>query len=309
MRTIIGLAALARSGKDTVASMLLEHPGVAAFALADPLKAGCQALFGLTEEETWHDDMKEQPIGLWGRSPREFFQTVGTEWMRNHNPEQWLLRAAREINPPQRLSPPCAAADPEAAVPPSSMELAHPDAPFILAAQAIFDFEHHQLANTTALNTPDPYWNICPAEAIHLLREHALALYPDFQARRARRPITALKRNGQVPASASTIIIKDIRFENEAAFLRANEGEIWHIKRPSPPTVIAHSSELGVEKAPADVTIINDGSIQDLRVRVEQAWAEHQQRRRVFDSVDDTGHLSRMTHKKDEAKKSQGAGE
>ena len=51
MRTIIGLAALARSGKDTVASMLLKLPGVAAFALADPLKVGCQALFGLTDEE------------------------------------------------------------------------------------------------------------------------------------------------------------------------------------------------------------------------------------------------------------------
>ncbi|MER2298532.1 MAG: deoxynucleotide monophosphate kinase, partial [Pseudomonas sp.] len=48
MPTIIGLAAVARSGKDTVASMLLEHPEVAAYALADPLKLGCQALFGLT---------------------------------------------------------------------------------------------------------------------------------------------------------------------------------------------------------------------------------------------------------------------
>ena len=60
MRTIIGLAALARSGKDTVASMLLSIPGVAAFALADPLKLGCQALFGLTDAEAWQDDIKEE---------------------------------------------------------------------------------------------------------------------------------------------------------------------------------------------------------------------------------------------------------
>lgn len=61
MPTIIGLAAVARSGKDTVASMLMEHPEVATYALADPLKAGCQAIFGLSDAEAWSDEAKEKP--------------------------------------------------------------------------------------------------------------------------------------------------------------------------------------------------------------------------------------------------------
>ena len=98
MKTIIGLAALARSGKDTVAGMLLQHRNVAAFALADPLKSGCQALFGLSSEEAWCDTIKEEVIEPWGLSPRQMFQTVGTEWMRNHNPEHWLMRADKQLN-------------------------------------------------------------------------------------------------------------------------------------------------------------------------------------------------------------------
>lgn len=66
MPTIIGLAAVARSGKDTVASMLMEHPEVATYALADPLKAGCQAIFGLSDAEAWSDEAKEKTIDLWG---------------------------------------------------------------------------------------------------------------------------------------------------------------------------------------------------------------------------------------------------
>lgn len=80
MTKIIGIAAVARSGKDTVASMLLKHEGVATYALADPLKLGCQILFGLTDAETWHDDLKEKVIPHWGWSPRKIFQTVGTDY-------------------------------------------------------------------------------------------------------------------------------------------------------------------------------------------------------------------------------------
>jgi hypothetical protein len=60
MKKILGLAAKARSGKDTAASILLTHPQVAAYALADPLKAGCQALFALTPEQTWDDTAKRK---------------------------------------------------------------------------------------------------------------------------------------------------------------------------------------------------------------------------------------------------------
>ncbi|MCW2293107.1 hypothetical protein M2262_003157 [Pseudomonas sp. BIGb0408] len=270
MRTIIGLAALARSGKDTAASMLLAHQGVAAFALADPLKVGCQALFGLTDDETWLDTQKEKTIELWGRSPREFFQTVGTEWMRNHNADHWLMRAAREINPPSSQVSETSTSSPSKPLAPGA-----PDAPFSLAAQAFFDFADEQMIGD-AYDTLDAYWGLSPAQAVSLLKTLTLRMYPDFEERRVIRRLEPLKRREQVPMTAHTIVIKDIRFENEAAFLRAHNGQIWHIKRPDLQAVKAHSSELGIEQASADVLIVNDGSLEVLRTRIEHAWAQQQ---------------------------------
>lgn len=270
MRTIIGLAALARSGKDTVASMLMTYPGVAAFALADPLKVGCQALFGLTDEETWCDDNKEKSIELWGRSPREFFQTVGTDWMRHHNPDHWLMRADREINPPRDVKDT-----------PYPANLSSPDAPFALAVQAFFDFTDEQVWNPTSLSIKDEYWGLSPSEAIELLRSHARTLFPDYAQKRATRPVTPLKHRGQLPQDALTIIIKDIRFENEAAFLRAHHGAIWHITRPDLQKVNAHSSELGIEVAEGDIRLLNNGTLDELRESVESAWKEHSLQRKL----------------------------
>lgn len=264
MRTMIGLAALARSGKDTVASILLTYPGVAAFALADPLKVGCQALFGLTDEETWRDDLKEKTIELWGRSPREFFQTVGTEWMRHHNADHWLMRADREINPPAGTKNP-----------PFPANLASPDAPFALAAQAFFDFTNDQVWNRASATIKDEAWGLTPHEAIELLKRHAYAMFPDYDLRRAARQTTLLKPRGQVPRTAKTIIFKDIRFENEAAFLRAHHGEIWHITRPNLLKVKAHSSEHGISQAPEDILLENNGSLEDLKALVEHVWDEY----------------------------------
>ena len=266
MRSIIGLAALARSGKDTVASMLLTYPGVAAFALADPLKVGCQALFGLTDEETWCDDQKEKSIELWGRSPREFFQTVGTEWMRNHNPDHWLVRADREINPPT-----CTinTANTNAAT------TSNPDAPFIFATKAFFDFTDDQLWNPASAAIQDATWGLSPAEAVDLIKRLTYAMYSDYDKRRAQRAVEPLKPRGQIPASATTVIFKDIRFENEAAFLRSHHGKIWHITRPNLQKVNAHSSEHGIAQAPGDITIVNDGSMEDLKACVERTWQAH----------------------------------
>lgn len=271
MRTIIGLAALARSGKDTVASMLLNIPGVAAFALADPLKVGCQTLFGLTDEETWQDDLKETPIGLWAKSPRELFQTVGTEWMRHHNADHWLMRADREINPPNRPTTPSTQQPP-------LIDLSSYDAPFRLAAQSFFDFSDDQIWYPVSSKAKDEYWGLTPADAVALLKRYAYDLYPDFDKIRNQRPVSQPTRQSQVPADAKTIIIKDVRFENEAAFLRSHNGEIWHISRPNLQRVNAHSSELGVAQATGDLRLINNGSLEDLQALVAAAWNGHVQR-------------------------------
>lgn len=263
MRTILGLAAKARSGKDTTAQLLLKDARVAAFALANPLKAGCQALFGLSEVEAWGDSHKEIQIPLWGKSPREFFQQVGTEWMRGLDANHWLKRAEREINP--------AAVELQSGATPN---LLLPDAPFRLAAQAFFNFTDAQVWETLEFDQVDSYWGLSPRQAVAYLEQKALELNPDYYRKRSAVPTQPPKALPGIPQTAAVIVITDIRFENEAAFLRSHNGVIWHIVRPGLQLVNAHSSEAGIERRPEDALIMNDGSLDQLEQQVRQAWGQ-----------------------------------
>jgi len=265
LHKIIGLAAPARSGKDTVAALLLKHPQVAAYALADPLKIGCQALFGLTDAETWDDALKEKSIVLWGRSPRQFFQRVGTDWLRQHNPQHWLMRAEHAITP-NIDNTKSDHAEPR---------LLNRQAPFRLAAQAIFGLSDQQTWNQLQTDSIDAYWQMSPLQMFDLLESLACRDFPDYGQRRLQRPVMPASRQLLNIGSAQVIVIKDIRFENEAEFLRRHNGCIWHIVRNDAERVNAHSSEQGIAVQNGDVIIDNNGTLQQLAERVEHAWQAH----------------------------------
>jgi len=262
MRKIIGLAAKARSGKDTVASMLMKHEGVSAYALADPLKIACQALFGLTDEETWDDDIKETKIPLWGKSPREFFQLVGTNWMRDLNPEHWLLRADQVLNH-----------NAEGSDLASDTDLSKPNAHFYLAAQAVFGLSHSQAWDSSKRYSLIDFWKMTPRQMVGFLEKKARSTFSNYAELRSQRkvcnPTRALPRY-----TSDIVIIKDIRYENEAAFLRARNGVIWHIIRDKKIEVNSHSSEAGIQIQPYDLTIYNNGTMRDLQAIVDLNWKE-----------------------------------
>ncbi len=261
MRKIIGLAALARSGKDTVASLLLQHKKVTAYALADPVKIGCQVLFGLTDEEAWSDRVKEKEIPLWRRSPREFFQLTGTDWMRTHNPEHWLMRAERAIDPP--TIPANHTTEPQ---------LLDANAPFKLAARAFFDLSDNQTWDKTYYDKVDSFWCMAPNQMFELINSLTLKDFPDYYNQRAQRPIALPTREIPFIDKNEVIIIKDIRFENEAAFIRNHEGQIWHIVRNNVEKVNAHRSELGISVSNSDIVIDNNGTLEQLAAAVDKQW-------------------------------------
>ena len=100
---LIGLAARARCGKDTVANYLGMSAGIARYAFAYPLKRGVQEMFGLTDEQTWNDDLKEVVIPEYGMSPRQLFQLAGTEFGRDMVAQDvWVRRAKVEIEKRRR---------------------------------------------------------------------------------------------------------------------------------------------------------------------------------------------------------------
>lgn len=69
--------------------------------------------------------------------------------------------------------------------------------------------------------------------------------------------------------STINIVISDVRFPHEAKAIREMGGDIWRVIRPSNVSEDAHASEKEQESIIADQTIMNDSTLNDLYVRVE----------------------------------------
>ncbi|KMU96678.1 hypothetical protein AC138_07500 [Pseudomonas putida] len=242
--------------------MLMEHPEVATYALADPLKAGCQAIFGLSDAEAWSDEAKEKTIDLWGLSPRQLFQRAGTEWLRDHNADHWLLRADRQLNH-----------KPVEPRPVSATELASPSASIWLGVQAFWGLTEAQTWQDDLRAAEDPFWNITPKEMFAIVDRYLSRDFPSYVSTRSKRAISTPTRPLTNAAGKSIFIIKDIRYENEAAFWRSHNGVIWHITRNNAIKVQSHSSEDGIEFRNGDISIENNDTIEELRKKVESAWS------------------------------------
>ena len=263
---LIGLAAPARAGKATVASLLREvWPEAHTYAFALPLKVGCQVLFGLSDAETWSEHTKEQALPDWGYSPRALWQTVGTDWMRRRNRDHWLRRAERALPQFSR-----AAHDP--APPPT--DLLDPPSVLRRAAQAFWGLSPAQAFDPAAADELDPLWGLTPAAMVAALDADVRRSFPDFARLRQRRAAPCLASTPAVPLPLRTLIITDTRFANEADFIRRAGGTVWHIDRASAPAVRAHVSEQGVARLPGDRVIDNNGTLDDLRRAVRAAAAQ-----------------------------------
>jgi len=91
---LIGLTGKAGSGKDTLASMILEHTTGTTRAFADPLRRAAKEIFGLTDQQMADRELKEQVVPYWGMSPRRILQLLGTESVRHvFGGDTWVLNA------------------------------------------------------------------------------------------------------------------------------------------------------------------------------------------------------------------------
>ena len=69
-------------------------------------------------------------------------------------------------------------------------------------------------------------------------------------------------------APSCKVVIPDVRFENEAEFVRNNGGFIIHVKRQGVKPVSSHSSENGIWVEENDIMIENNGSLKELYYKV-----------------------------------------
>jgi len=72
-------------------------------------------------------------------------------------------------------------------------------------------------------------------------------------------------------ATPLKFVLSDVRFANEADWVRAKGGVIWSIQRSAAVPVRSHVSESGIGHITSDLTIYNNGTLDELRYAVAQA--------------------------------------
>lgn len=86
----------------------------------------------------------------------------------------------------------------------------------------------------------------------------------DVWLRVAQRNIDWLRATG-----GGDVVVSDVRYNNEAEWIRRNCGEVWVVDRPDTAPVASHSSEAGVDMALVNRVLPNNGSIAQLKLRAD----------------------------------------
>jgi hypothetical protein len=120
----------------------------------------------------------------------------------------------------------------------------------------------------------DPYWNARKEETIPALGASPRRLmqtlgtewgrdliHPDLWVTLARQRFL-----NQGPG----MVITDVRFENEAAWIRRCGGLVVHLYRRDAATVEEHSSEESLDVHATDVQLLNNGTLEDLQYAVRE---------------------------------------
>lgn len=78
-----------------------------------------------------------------------------------------------------------------------------------------------------------------------------------------------------------SVVIADVRFDNEAQALIEGGGRIWRIYRPEHQSDDAHASEAGIGEEYISRRLYNDGSLERLARQVDCALDAERQRNRL----------------------------
>jgi hypothetical protein len=96
--------------------------------------------------------------------------------------------------------------------------------------------------------------------------EWGRSLQPDFWLRIADGFLASVAAQGE-----THFVISDVRFQNEADWVRERGGVIWRIEREGIEPVRAHASEAEINQLQVDAVIPNHGSLEELENAVWQA--------------------------------------
>lgn len=127
----------------------------------------------------------------------------------------------------------------------------------------LFGFTHEQLYTDKKEET-DEFWSKKPREILQFLGTDVIRKYygDNFWIKVLDKKINKSENN----------IVADIRFLNEYHYIKSNNGIMIKVIRPDIKSEDSHISENELNDVTADILIINDGSIEDLYEKIDNAF-------------------------------------
>jgi hypothetical protein len=94
-------------------------------------------------------------------------------------------------------------------------------------------------------------------------------LHPDFWIRLAAAYVNDCARHSGT--AGMPIVVSDVRFLNEALWIKQQGGQLWRVDRPNLPPVRSHQSEREIDTLVHNQWISNWGTLEDLELQVRMA--------------------------------------
>lgn len=125
-----------------------------------------------------------------------------------------------------------------------------------------------EMMKPLGIDMSDPYWQVNKENVIPALgvspRRIMQTLGTDWGRQMINARLWIFLANQRLLAFGPGMVISDVRFEDEADWIRQHGGLILHIQRDVQ-AVEEHVSENGVQIQDVDFVIKNDGSLEDLQ--------------------------------------------
>lgn len=120
----------------------------------------------------------------------------------------------------------------------------------------------------------DPYWQARKEESIPALgvspRRMMQTLGTEWGRQLINPDLWLIMAHQRLLQNGPGMVVSDVRFDNEAAWIRKHGGRIIHVIRPDTKAVEAHASEDGIEMQDTDARLFNSGTLEELQLSVRE---------------------------------------
>lgn len=127
---------------------------------------------------------------------------------------------------------------------------------------------------TLGVDMSDPYWQARKEEPIPALgvspRRMMQTLGTEWGRQLINPDLWLIMAHQRLLQSGPGMVIPDVRFDNEAAWIRKHGGRIIHVFRPDAKAVETHVSEDGIELQDTDARLFNSGTLEELQLSVRE---------------------------------------